>query len=526
MLFNSFTFAVFFVTFFSLYWLSARSRRLQNTLILLGSYLFYGWWDERFLVLLIVSTATDYLGGMGAAGRPIERRMAVKAVAFVWIASTAFLLPTLKESAWILAWLAVFTAIVLAAIFVAPRLSEDSRRKAFMTGSVVVNLAILGFFKYFNFFATEFAGLMQSLGLSVSPLVLDVVLPVGISFYTFQTMSYTIDAYRRRLEPTEHLLEFSAYVVFFPQLVAGPIERAASLLPQFFQRRELSWPAVQSGIWLFAWGLYKKLVIADNIAPIANRVFANPGDYSSTELLAGLLAFTFQIYCDFSGYSDMARGIARTLGFEIMVNFRLPYFARTPSEFWRGWHISLSTWLRDYLYVPLGGNRLGVAKTYRNLALTMLLGGLWHGANWTFIAWGGYQGLILVLYRIARVDDWIAARERIGTMSMVPSLLLGCLMFSLVVFGWLLFRATTMNEVWHFTNGLMQFSMGPWDSWGVLLAHVAPLILVQIAQRRSGQLELLARTSGIVGITLRALLIYGLMFLAAKGGQQFIYFDF
>jgi D-alanyl-lipoteichoic acid acyltransferase DltB (MBOAT superfamily) len=217
----------------------------------------------------------------------------------------------------------------------------------------------------------------------------------------------------------------------------------------------------------------------------------------------------------------MARGIARTLGFEIMVNFRLPYFARTPSEFWRGWHISLSTWLRDYLYVPLGGNRLGVAKTYRNLTLTMLLGGLWHGANWTFIAWGGYQGLILVLYRITRVDDWIAARERSGTMGMVPSLLLGCLMFSLVVFGWLLFRATTMNEVWHFTNGLMQFSMGPWDSWGVLSAHVAPLILVQIAQKRSGQLELLAQTSGLVGITLRALLIYGLMF-----GQQFIYFDF
>jgi D-alanyl-lipoteichoic acid acyltransferase DltB (MBOAT superfamily) len=525
-LFNSITFAVFFIAFFSLYWLSARAPRLQNTFILLGSYLFYGWWDERFLVLLVISTVTDYLGAMGAAGRPIPRHMAGKAVAFLWIASIAVLLPTLNESAWILAWLAGFTAIVWPTVLLAPRLVEASRRKCFLAGSIAINLSVLGFFKYFNFFATEFAALMQSLGLSVSPLVLDVVLPVGISFYTFQTMSYTIDAYRRRLEPTEHLLEFSAYVVFFPQLVAGPIERAASLLPQFFHRRELSWPAVQSGLWLFAWGLYKKVVIADNIAPIANRVFASPGDYSSTELLAGLLAFTFQIYCDFSGYSDMARGIARTLGFEIMVNFRLPYLARTPSEFWRGWHISLSTWLRDYLYVPLGGNRLGVAKTYRNLMLTMLLGGLWHGANWTYIAWGAYQGLILVVYRVARIDDWIEARERAGSMSATSNLLLGSLMFSLVVFGWLLFRATTMTEVWSYADGLLSFTTGPWDSWGVLLAHIAPLILVQIAQKRTGELELLAHSSGIVSITLRALLLYGLIFLAARGGQQFIYFDF
>ena len=253
--------------------------------------------------------------------------------------------------------------------------------------------------------------LVSLAGISLSYATLNIVLPVGISFYTFQTMSYTIDVYNKKLKPSHSLIDVSAYVAFFPQLVAGPIERGAHLLPQFLKKRTITWENARSGVYLFIWGMFKKAVVADNLALIADPIFSDPSGLTSGELLVALLAFTFQIYCDFSGYSDMARGVARVMGFNLMINFNVPYVSLTPSEFWRRWHISLSSWLRDYLYIALGGNRGGKASTYRNLFLTMLLGGLWHGASWTFVAWGVTHGLVLILYRLLNIDSWLKSRN-------------------------------------------------------------------------------------------------------------------
>jgi D-alanyl-lipoteichoic acid acyltransferase DltB (MBOAT superfamily) len=525
-LFNSFTFAVFFGLFYGLYWSLARKVRLQNLLILAGSYLFYGWWDERFLVLIIVSSVTDYLAGFGASAGVVDRRQVYKALAFLWTASVLALASNLAESQWIFAWLTGYTALLFITLALVHRQPELRRRRVFVACSVVINLTILGTFKYFNFFATEFTSLFGSLGIAVDPVALNIVLPVGISFYTFQTMSYTLDVYSGKMKSHNSMLDFAAYVAFFPQLVAGPIERARRLLPQFHVQRKFSWESLTSGFWLFAWGLYKKLVIADNLAPIANRIFADPLNHSSAELIAGLLAFTFQIYCDFSGYSDMARGIARTLGFKIMVNFRLPYFSRTPSEFWQGWHISLSSWLRDYLYIPLGGNRSGPIGTYRNLALTMLLGGLWHGAAWTFIAWGAYQGAILVVYRLIRVDVSRSERSREGSMTPLINAALTLLMFCLTMLGWLFFRAASMQDVWIFAQRTFLWTAGSWDGWLHVLAYISPLLAMQVLQKHTGRLELISETKGFIGLTVRAMLIYALVFLSASGGQEFIYFDF
>lgn len=389
MLFNSITFAAFFVAFFVLYFAAKNHYRTQNVLILAGSYFFYGWWDERFLILIAISTSADYIAGLGTAGRRLTRDHLMKAFGFVFVLSVVIPLFDWPNGKWVLAGGIGF--ILLAAIFlyIAERVEIERRKTLFVIGSVTVNLGVLGFFKYFNFFAGSLMSAVAQFGVQPDWVTLNIVLPVGISFYTFQTMSYTLDIYRRDMEPTSRFLEHAAFVSFFPQLVAGPIERARNLLPQFAVVRKITADGLRTGLILFVWGLFKKVVIADNLAPIANEVFANPGNFSAGELSVGVLAFTFQIYCDFSGYSDMARAIARMLGFDLMLNFNIPYVARTPSEFWRRWHISLSTWLRDYLYIGLGGNKRGNAVTYRNLILTMLLGGLWHGAAWTFIAWGG-----------------------------------------------------------------------------------------------------------------------------------------
>ncbi len=344
MLFNSLEFVVFFAVVLALY--SVLNHPRQNALLLVASYVFYGAWDYRFLLLLIGTTLVDY-----AVGLAIDRR------------------------------------------------SDPAARRRILMFSIVANLGVLGVFKYFNFFAdslVEFAGLF---GLSVSPVTLNIVLPVGISFYTFQSMAYTIDVYRGHLKPCRSLPDFALYVTFFPQLVAGPIERATHLLPQIYARRVMTAEKIGSGLSLIALGFFKKVVMADNLAPTVNEIFAKQGGYTAEEVLVGAIFFAFQIYGDFSGYTDIARGTSRVLGFELMDNFREPYFARSPSDFWQRWHISLSTWLRDYLYISLGGNRGGRLTTYRNLILTMLLGGLWHGAAWNFVWWGLYHGTLLVGYR-------------------------------------------------------------------------------------------------------------------------------
>ena len=328
------------------------------------------------------------------------------------------------------------------------------------------------------------------------------------------------------MKPSEHLLETCAFVAFFPQLVAGPIERGAHLLPQFYRKRIITREDVTSGAYLFLWGLFKKAVIADNLSIMSDPVFGNPGDATSGELVVALLAFTFQIYCDFSGYSDMARGLARTLGFSLMVNFDVPYISRTPSEFWRRWHISLSSWLRDYLYIGLGGNRHGVYRTYRNLMLTMVLGGLWHGAAWTFVAWGALHGLILVIYRGLRLDAFL---ERMHSRNLVHRTLVNVgfalIMFFFVCFSWLLFRADSLASAIVFVNGIMAFDDLS-GSWLRLLALIAPLWIYDIIHAYSRKEMFVVTLPFLLRFHFVLVVICAVAFLTPGGETAFIYFDF
>jgi D-alanyl-lipoteichoic acid acyltransferase DltB (MBOAT superfamily) len=323
------------------------------------------------------------------------------------------------------------------------------KRKIFVGISVASNLAILGFFKYFNFFIESAESLVVSLGGDASLYHLNIVLPVGISFYTFQTISYSIDVFRKEIKPTEHFLDFALFVAYFPQLVAGPIERAKNLLPKIISPRQFNYEQIRRGLFLIAWGLFKKIAIADAVATSVNSVYETSGTVSALDVLLATVLFAIQIYCDFSGYSDIARGTSKLMGIELMRNFNLPYFSTNPSEFWRRWHISLSSWLRDYLYIPLGGSKGTLGKTYRNLMMTMLLGGLWHGAAWNFILWGAYQGGILSLHRFFQ-----------GNKKMVPAglplLTLKILFFfGVTCYGWLLFRANSISQVIDFTSILL-----------------------------------------------------------------------
>ena len=438
MLFNSTLFLIFFGLFFTAYWGLRKRVQSQNLLILAGSFFFYGWWDERFLILISLSVACDYICGLGAAGEKIKREDAKKIIAFIVGVAFIATIGSLSDS-WmyfLLVVCAIPTGLCLSALI--NKLASEKRRRAYLFVSLFFNLGLLVIFKYFGFFTESLLSAAQSVGINLDSAIISIVLPVGISFYTFQTLSYTIDIWRGDMQPTRRLLNFAAYVSFFPQLVAGPIERARRLLPQFEVQRSWDSDKIASGSVLFLWGFYKKTVIADNLAPIVNTAFAAPSTVEPAVLLLGVLAFAIQIFCDFSGYSDMARGLARMLGFELMLNFNLPYFARTPSEFWRRWHISLSTWLRDYLYIPLGGNKFGKFITYRNLIITMLLGGLWHGAAWTFIIWGAFHGGILALYRLAGIDGWLASVKR-GTGYVIAHGGAWVVMSVLTLMGWVLF---------------------------------------------------------------------------------------
>ena len=469
MRFDSYVFAVFFVTVFLAYW-RLRSIRAQNILILVASYFFYGWWDWRFLTLIALSTLVDFLVG---------RRLDVTS-------------------------------------------AQPTRRRLLLV-SIVVNLGVLGVFKYFDFFVSSFVGVLESFGLSASPPVLQVLLPVGISFYTFQTMGYTIDIYRRRHAAEKSLLSFACYVAFFPQLVAGPIERAARLLPQFGKRRFLTSEHWRSGCTLVTYGLIKKIAIADNMAPYVDMVYGmDSSSVSGPLVLAGTLAFAIQIYADFSGYTDIARGVARLMGFDLRVNFNKPYVARTPSEFWRRWHISLSTWLRDYLYVPLGGNRRGRWMTYRNLMLTMLLGGLWHGAAWNFVLWGFFHGVILCIYRLIRVDAWLRGANR------AVSLGAAALFFLLTLYGWLLFRAQSFEQIADFTLALGTW----WTDWSLAIPMITltayftlPIAVHHLLSRGKGGEKWAPANPLMWRISLGILILFGVIHARASG-QAFIYFQF
>jgi D-alanyl-lipoteichoic acid acyltransferase DltB (MBOAT superfamily) len=478
MLFNSLVFVAFFLLVYAGYLLLHRQTRWQNILLLFASYVFYGYWDWRFLSLIALSTLIDFGAGM-LLGQ-------------------------------------------------ADGLSDAGQRvrKRVVMGSVVANLTILGFFKYFGFFVDSAADVLHLLGMQADPATLNIVLPVGISFYTFQTMSYTIDVYRGRLEPTKDLLAFAVFVSFFPQLVAGPIERARNLLPQVASPRRITVEHVNTGLFLILWGYFKKVVVADNLALIANGVFNNYEAFAGLDLLLGLLAFSVQIYCDFSGYSDIARGIARLMGFELMVNFRLPYFALNPSDFWQRWHVSLSSWLRDYLYIPLGGNRGSAARTYRNLGLTMLLGGLWHGAAWNFVAWGGFHGLILMLYRRferrpAHADPWGGAHHPAVVFAKLS------LMTVLTLFGWLLFRSSSLGQIAYMITNMSLAPSGHSSAMAYdLVFFTLPLMAVQVYQYRRRDLLVLTKWRAWLRVPCYGLLFLAILIFGVRESVEFIYFQF
>jgi D-alanyl-lipoteichoic acid acyltransferase DltB (MBOAT superfamily) len=455
----------------------------QNWLLLAASYYFYGRWDWRFLSLIAISTIIDY-----TAGLVIDRSSSVRT------------------------------------------------RRIALAVSMCANLGLLGFFKYFNFFLGSLDAALAPLGLDSTMLRLNIVLPVGISFYTFQTMSYTIEVYRRQLHATKNLLNFALFVSFFPQLVAGPIERATHLLGQCENRRSITGESIRVGLWLIFWGLWKKVVIADNMAFLANALFDRSADLTPWLAYAGVLAFAFQIYADFSGYSDIARGVSELFGFHLMVNFNLPYFSVNPSDFWRRWHISLSTWLRDYLYVPLGGNRKGKLATYRNLLLTMVLGGLWHGAAWNFVWWGVFHGGLLAVHR------WITESRRVVLSSTrwVRAAKMA-VMFQLTLVGWLLFRCTrtverggrVVDDSW---GQILDFIRSPMNGWGIDHATIAtfgtiagfalPLLVVQAVQyKKRDHLFVLGMKPVPRALVFAALVVVFLVW-GVQSGSSFIYFQF
>lgn len=492
MLFNTPEYAVFLAVVVVGY--LKVSHRSQNLLLLAASYLFYAHWDARFLILILVSTIVDY-----TAGRRIHR---------------------------------------------ADLADRNHRKKAWLVASLTTNLGILGFFKYYGFFAENLNALLATVGLDTSMAVLDVILPIGISFYTFQTLSYTIDVYRGRIDPVDDPTDFALFVAFFPQLVAGPIERASHLIPQIRRPRIVTAEHWQKGILLILTGLVRKVVIADTAGILVDRYFAAPGSYSSLQLLTGLVLYSIQIYGDFAGYSNIARGSAQLLGFDLMRNFRHPYFARNPSDFWRRWHISLSTWLRDYLYIPLGGNRRGASRTYVNLMLTMLLGGLWHGASWNFVLWGFLHGLYLALHRMLVRERSLLPSEReerlkerreeivhqtgegpeMGRIS-GDGVAEGIAMFSLVTFTWLFFRSPDTQTTWAFLRGLGSFTFGGGADLAPLLLLATLVLVIDIPQAASRDEYVFLRLRAPV----RALLAAGsvvLLLLSGQVGDAFIYFQF
>lgn len=407
MLFNSIEFAVFLPIVFILYWFVFNKKiSSQNSLLVLASYVFYGWWDWRFLFLIVFSSLIDFILGI--------------------------------------------------------QLSKTERkpiRKSLLLISILVNIGFLGFFKYFNFFAESFANAFTFFGQHIEPTRLSIILPVGISFYTFQTLSYTIDVYRNKLKPTTNPISFFAFVSFFPQLVAGPIERATNLLPQFYRKRIFKNDEATDGMRQILLGLFKKIVIADNCAVIVNSIFENPESYSGSVLFLGAVLFAFQIYGDFSGYSDIAIGTARLFGFNLMKNFALPYFSRDIAEFWRRWHISLSTWFRGYVYIPLGGSRGNLTLRLRNVFIIFIVSGFWHGANWTFIIWGALHAVFYIPFMVfnqhKKHTDIVAKRSLFPSFSELMKILFT---FTLTTLAWVFFRAESVADAALYLKGIFSES--------------------------------------------------------------------
>ena len=454
MSFISVAFLIFLPLVFLLYWALQRHLRCQNIALLTASYVFYAWWDWRFLFLILITSASSFTSGL--------------------------IMPKTSHKRWVL------------------------------TACVLLNLGILGVFKYYGFFIDNLQAMLAPLGIALDAPTLHLILPVGISFYTFQSLSYAIDVYRGTLTPTRRIVDFFAYIAFFPQLVAGPIERATNLLPQISSPRTFRYDEAVEGLRRILWGFFKKMVVADNCALAVNTIWADYAGADAMTLVAGMLLFTFQIYGDFSGYSDIAIGTARLFGIRLMENFRLPYFSATMPEFWRRWHISLMTWFRDYLYIPLGGSREGNVRTIRNILIVFLLSGLWHGANWTFVVWGLYNACLLLLWRVVRLRSIL-------------------LTFLLAAVGWVVFRSASMTEaVDYFSTLVSQLStlhLGSIAHGKKALLWCLLLVVIEWLQRRKDHpLQL-----DVLPVWVRWTAYYALILLTvfARGEEQtFIYFQF
>ena len=511
MFFNSFEFAIFLPIVFLLYWFvfdyamrkCKRQLLWQNLFVVVASYIFYGWWDWRFLILIAITTLLSFLSGIGIEYAPTQRR-----------------------------------------------------KKAVMIANIIVNLGILGIYKYYDFFATQFARLF---GIESDFLLLHLILPVGISFYTFQALSYSIDVYRKQIQPTHDIVAFTAFLSFFPQLVAGPIERATNLLPQFQKKRTFDYATAVDGMRQILWGLFKKIVVADNCATYVDTVFADISNQSGSTLVLAAILFTFQIYGDFSGYSDIAIGTAKLFGIKLMRNFNVPYFSRDIAEFWRRWHISLTTWFRDYVYIPLGGSRPNIPEAIRlkgdkaiearytkwiavrNTFIIFLLSGFWHGANWTFVLWGAYHALLfvplLLLNKNRRYRDTVATITLPdGTIKTqwLPSLKEAgqmLLTFALAVFGWIIFRATGLKTLSAWVTGIFDSSLFsiPWLMNRGYYITLAISILVLILAEWINRTKEHGLVLSIKYKWLRLIIYYSLIFaIVANCGQEqsFIYFQF
>ena len=475
MVFNSLQFVWFFLIVYAVYRAlpaiaSVRTaHRAQNWLLLIASYYFYAAWDYRFLALLAASTLVDYSCGL-----------------------------------------------------LLGRMTDQRRRRIVLWTSIGFNLTMLGFFKYFNFFADNLQSLFAAIGWQLDFVTVRILLPIGISFYTFVTMSYVIDVYRRQIEPTRNLVDFAVFVAYFPHLVAGPILRATALLPQIAKPRHISRDQMRDGLWLIAWGFFQKIFVADNLAPLSSLVFSPDAHLTGVNVLLGTYAFAFQIYGDFAGYSNIARGTSKLMGIELIENFRFPYLVVTPQAFWRNWHISLSTWLRDYLYISLGGNRGSQSKTRRNLLVTMLLGGLWHGAAWTFVLWGLYQAGLLIVYRqFERAIEGLHGVRRFAAW---------LVMFHLTCYGWLIFRAPSLGKLAGLTRSLaFDFAPTTINVTGLLvplLLYVTPLLVVHLVEARADDVLVVPRLRTVVRYSIYAATLYLILLFGNFGGSDFIYFQF
>jgi len=478
MLFNSIDFALFLPIIFILYWFfTNKNLRLQNFLLVVSSYIFYGWWDYRFLSLILFSTLVDYSVGFKLA----------------------------KES-------------------------NETKRKLLLWTSIAVNLGFLAFFKYFNFFLDNFVTAFSFFGAEIKASSLSLILPVGISFYTFQTLSYTIDVYKKKIEPTKDFIAFSAFVSFFPQLVAGPIERASNLLPQFYTKRTFNYTKAVDGMRQILWGLFKKVVIADNCAEYANLIFNNSADYSGSTLVLGALFFTFQIYGDFSGYSDIAIGTSRLFGFNLTRNFAFPYFSRDIAEFWRRWHISLSTWFRDYLYIPLGGSRGGTWMKIRNTFAIFIVSGFWHGANWTFIVWGALNALYFLPLLLTNKNrnhlNIVAHGKYFPTIKELFSMLFT---FGLTVLTWIFFRAENIGHAMSYFSEIFSpsiFSMPEMFPLLTILLIIGFVLVEWIGREQEYAIAYLGlKWKRPFRWTMYFSIIF-LIFWFSDNEQQFIYFQF